>query len=81
MPVEGFLEDEALARAALSCHLSMDLLCREMLDAWKSNDCWKVGINVLKAPFFLVCEGGICRPNTWAAGVAPSLDSVALVAL
>ena len=29
--VEGFLEDEELARA-LSCHFSMDLLCQKMSD-------------------------------------------------
>ena len=30
--------------------------------------------------FFPCCvEGGICPPDTWAAGVAPSLDSLALV--
>ena len=36
MPVGSFLEDEELARTALSCHLSMDLLCQEMSDAWQS---------------------------------------------
>ena len=46
--VESFLEDEELARTALSCHLSMDLLCQEMLDAWLSEDCRKVGNDVLK---------------------------------
>ena len=28
-----FLEDREVGRAALSCHLSMDLLCQEMRDA------------------------------------------------
>ena len=28
-----FLEDRELARAALSCHTAMDLLCQEMRDA------------------------------------------------
>ena len=32
-------------------------------------------------PFSLFAEGGICPPDTWAAGVAPSLDSPALVVL
>ena len=32
--VEGFFEDEELARIALSCHHSMDLLCQEMQVAW-----------------------------------------------
>ena len=32
--------------------------------------------------FFIVFhEGGICPPDTWAAGVAQSLDSLALVVL
>ena len=30
MLVEGFLEDEELARTALSCHLSLDLFCQDM---------------------------------------------------
>ena len=29
---EGFFEDEELARTALSCHLSMDLVCQGMSD-------------------------------------------------
>ena len=32
--VDSFFEDMELARTALSCHLSMDLLCQEMSDAW-----------------------------------------------
>ena len=28
--------------------------------------------------FFLADEGGTCLPDTWAAGVAPSLDSKSL---
>ena len=38
MLVESFLENEELAGTALSCHLSMDLLCQEMSDAWQSLD-------------------------------------------
>ena len=34
MRAESCLEDEELARTALSCHLSTDLLCPEMSDAW-----------------------------------------------
>ena len=34
VPVEGSLEYERLARTALSCHTSMDLLCQEMRGAW-----------------------------------------------
>ena len=34
MLVEGFLEEEELARGALSCHLPLDFLCQEMSDAW-----------------------------------------------
>ena len=30
--VDSFLEDEGLARTALSCHLSVNLLCQEMSD-------------------------------------------------
>ena len=45
--VGSFLEHEELARTALSCHLSMDLLW-EMQGAWCFEDCWKVGKNVLK---------------------------------
>ena len=29
----------------------------------------------------LFVEDGICLPDTWAAGVAPSFDSLALVVL
>ena len=32
--VESPLEYERLARTALSCHTSVDLLCHEMLGAW-----------------------------------------------
>ena len=46
--VEGFLQDEELARTARSCHLSMYLLSEEMSDAWWSEDCWKVGNDALK---------------------------------
>ena len=48
MLVEGFLEDEELARSALRSHLPMDLLCQEMNFAWESEDCRKVGNGVLK---------------------------------
>ena len=48
MLVESFLEDEELARTALSCHLSMDVLCQEMQAARQSDDCWKVGNDGLK---------------------------------
>ena len=48
MLVESFLGDGELARTALSCHLSMDLLCQEMSDAWWSEDCWTVGIDGLR---------------------------------
>ena len=34
MQVERFLENEELARTALSCHLAVDLLCQEMQAAW-----------------------------------------------
>ena len=34
MQVERLLEDEEMARTALRCHLSLDLLCMEMSDAW-----------------------------------------------
>ena len=30
MRVESFLEDKELARTVLSCHLSMDLFCKEL---------------------------------------------------
>ena len=36
MLVGSFLEDEELARTALNCHQSLDLLCQEMSDAWQS---------------------------------------------
>ena len=39
MLVVSFLEDEELARTALSCHLAMDILCQEMQAAWQSEDC------------------------------------------
>ena len=32
-------QDEELARTALSCHLSMGLLCHQMPDTWSSEDC------------------------------------------
>ena len=36
---ELFLEDWGLARVALSCHMTMDLLCQEMRDAcWESSE-------------------------------------------
>ena len=78
---------EELARRALSCHLSMDLLCLEMSDAWQSEDSWKVGQDVLKwlgfsSALCLCFAGGeICPPDTRAAGAAPGLDSLALVVL
>ena len=31
--------------------------------------------------FFLSADGRICPPDTWAEGVAPSLDSLALAVL
>ena len=46
--VESVLEDEEHARTALGFHLSMDLLFQEMLDAWLSEECRKVGNYVLK---------------------------------
>ena len=46
--MESFLEDEELARTALSCHLSLDLFCQEMRVAWWSEDCWQVGNAVLQ---------------------------------
>ena len=48
MLVEGFHEDEELARTALNCHLSMGLLCHKMLDACLSEDCRKVPHEVLQ---------------------------------
>ena len=42
MRVASFLEDEELARRALSCHRSMDFLCQEIQAAWWSEDCQKV---------------------------------------
>ena len=48
VPVEDFFENEELARKALSCHLSMDLLCQEMQDAGRSEDYRKVGNDVLE---------------------------------
>ena len=71
----------------MSRHLSMDLLCQEMSDAWQSEDCWKVENDVLVWLCFSsalppgLAEGGICAPDTWAAGVAPSSDTLALVVL
>ena len=32
--ISPFLEDWELARAALSCHMALDLLCWEMHEAW-----------------------------------------------
>ena len=32
-----FFEDWEVGRVALSCHLSMDLLCQEMRDAWRES--------------------------------------------
>ena len=43
MLVGCFLEDKKLARTALSCHLG-----QEMHAAWWSEDCRKVGDDVLK---------------------------------
>ena len=43
MWVDSFLEDEVLARTALSCHLSTDLLFQEMSDACWPEDCRKEG--------------------------------------
>ena len=34
MLMESFFVDEELARTTLSCHLSLDLFCQEMLVAW-----------------------------------------------
>ena len=85
--MESFFEDEELARTALSRQLPMDLLCQESHVAWQSADCQKVGNAVLKllcfctGLFSLVDEGGIFPPDTCAAGVAPSSDSLALVVL
>ena len=46
--VDSFLEDEELARTALSCHLSLDFFCQEVHAAWQSKDCQKVANDVLK---------------------------------
>ena len=35
MLMGSFLEDEELSRTALSCHLSMDLLCSLRTEGWK----------------------------------------------
>ena len=43
MWVDSFLEDEGLARTALSCHLSVNLLCQEMSDGCWFEDCRKEG--------------------------------------
>ena len=32
--VESTLDDDELARTALSCHLSLDLFCQDMRAAW-----------------------------------------------
>ena len=40
-----------------------------------------MGHDVLKLLFFFACRGGICVPDTCAMGVAPSLDSLALIVL
>ena len=29
-----FLEDWELAKVAMSCHIALDMLCREMHEAW-----------------------------------------------
>ena len=72
-----FFEDEEFSTTALSWHLSMmDLSCQEMQAASQSEDCQKVRNDVLK-----FSEEGICPPDTRAAGVAPSSDSLALVLL
>ena len=86
MLVDSFFEDEELTRTALSCHLSMDLLCQEMRAAWKSWACRKVGNKMLKwrcalaVLSSLLRKGGICPPDNWDAGVAqsrqPSTSSV-----
>ena len=46
-------------------------------------DCWKIGNDVLNssALFPRFAEEGTCPPDTWAAGVAPSSDSLAPVVL
>ena len=38
MRLYGFSEDEQLARTALNCHFSMELLCQEMQAAQKVGD-------------------------------------------
>ena len=86
MLVDSFLEDEELTRTALSCHLSMDLLCQEMRAAWKSWACRKVGNKMLKwrcalaVLFSLLRKGGICLQTTGML-VLHRVDSLALVVL
>ena len=45
MQAERFFED---GECALSCNLSVGLMCHEMADAWLSEDCWKVGNDALQ---------------------------------
>ena len=87
MRADSFLEDEECARTALSCHLgdgsplpgdASCLVVRGLPEGWElmcSSDCASA------VPVSIFDEGGICPPDTWAAGVAPSLDSLALVVL
>ena len=55
MRVASFLEDEELARRALSCHRSMDFLCQEVQAAWWSEDCQKVRHDVPKCSGLFPC--------------------------
>ena len=54
-------EDEELAKRAVSGHLSFHLWSQEMHAAWWSEDCWKVGNDVLElaglpaVPLFFPC--------------------------
>ena len=55
MRVASFLEDEELARRALSCHRSMDFLCQEIQAAWWSEDCQKVKHDAPKCSGLFPC--------------------------
>ena len=60
--VEGFLEDEELARTALSCHLSMDLLCQHMSDGRRLS-------------VFLVVRRWLCKSSAFLLAL-PELGNV-----
>ena len=61
MLVESFLEDEELARTALSCQVSLDLFCHEMPGSLRTAGRWEV-----MCPFF-PC---LLREDPWAGGWA-----------